>query len=83
MGISVRNLQLKLKLEGTTYTQLLNEIRTDLAKVHLNDQQIAISEISYQLGFSEPSVFHKFLKNRLVTLLTITEKNKLWIFLVP
>ena len=64
MGISVRNLQLKLKSEGTTYTKILNEIRTDLAKEHLNDQQVAISEISYLLGFSEPSVFHKFFKKQ-------------------
>jgi AraC-like DNA-binding protein len=64
MGLGVRNLQMKLRSEKTSYSKLLTEIRIDLAIDHLNDHHIAISEIAYILGFSEPSAFHRFFKKQ-------------------
>jgi AraC-like DNA-binding protein len=62
LAMSVRNLQLKLKEEGTTYSAILDEIRRDLAMHYLKDREVPIAEISYLLGFSEPSVFHRCFK---------------------
>jgi len=60
--MSVRSLQLKLKEEGTTFSAILDEIRRDLAIQYLRDNKTSIAEISYLLGFSEPSVFHRSFK---------------------
>jgi len=34
----------------------------ELAISYLNDKQISLAEISYLLGFSEPSAFHRAFK---------------------
>ncbi len=62
LAMSVRNLQLKLKQEGTSYRRLLNNIRKELAISYLKDEQVSIGEITYLLGFSETSVFHRSFK---------------------
>jgi AraC-like DNA-binding protein len=62
MATSVRKLQMKLKEEGTTYRELLNTNRKNLAMEYLKDIDVSICEISYLLGFSEPSTFHRFFK---------------------
>lgn len=59
MGTSPRTLQRKLKEEGTTHQDLLDEIRRDLSKRYLIEPQMAICEVAYLLGFSEPSAFHR------------------------
>ena len=62
LKISVRKLQMHLENEGTSYKDLLNNIRRELAFGYLSDKQISIAEISYLLGFSEPSAFHRAFK---------------------
>jgi AraC-like DNA-binding protein len=62
VNMSIRNLQLKLKEEGTTYSTLLAEGRRELAQAYLKDRNVPIEEIAYLLGFSEPSVFHRTFK---------------------
>ena len=63
LALSTRNLQNKLKEEGTTFRTLLDDIRRDTAIHYLsNDGDASIAEISYLLGFSEPSVFHRTFK---------------------
>lgn len=62
LALSVRNLQRKLSDEGTNFQQILNETRKTVAIKYLNDGHMAISEISYILGFSEPSAFHRSFK---------------------
>lgn len=62
MNMTVRNLQLKLREEGTTYSGLLAEGRRELAQEYLKDPSVPIEEITYLLGFSEPSVFHRTFK---------------------
>jgi AraC-like DNA-binding protein len=59
LGTSPRTLQRKLKEEGTTHQDLLDEIRRDLSKRYLSEPQMAICEVAYLLGFSEPSAFHR------------------------
>ena len=62
LGIGVRSIQMKLKEEGATFQQLLDEIRKDLALKHLKEDILSTTDISYLLGYSEPSVFFRSFK---------------------
>ena len=62
LGIGVRSIQIKLKEEGATFQQLLDEIRKDLALKHLKEDILSTADISYLLGYSEPSVFFRSFK---------------------
>ena len=59
LGLSARTLQRKLKEEGTSHQNLLDEIRRDLSRRYLREREMAICEVAYLLGFSEPSAFHR------------------------
>lgn len=61
--LSVRSLQLYLQKEDTSYIELVKEVRINLAEKYLKDKNISIDEISYILGFSETSVFHRAFKS--------------------
>ena len=62
LGIGVRSIQMKLKEEGATFQQLLDEVRKDLAIKHLKEDILSTTDISYLLGYSEPSVFFRSFK---------------------
>jgi AraC-like DNA-binding protein len=57
--MSDRTLQRRLAAEHTTFDALLDEIRHQLALRYLADPKIAVSEVAYLLGYSEPSPFHR------------------------
>lgn len=59
LGISVRNLQRRLKALGTTYQILLDECRQNLAMKLISDETIPLYEIAYMVGYAEPSAFYK------------------------
>jgi len=59
---SVRSLQRRLKEEGTTFKQLVDQVRQELAKQYLKEHQRSIGEITYMLGFTEPSNFTRAFK---------------------
>jgi AraC-like DNA-binding protein len=61
MSISVRTLQNRLKAEGVVFSDLLQDVREKLAKKYLRENY-TVEEITYLLGFSEPSVFRKSFK---------------------
>lgn len=61
MSLSVRTLQSRLEEEGRVFSVLLQEIREGLAKKYLRENY-TVEEITYLLGFSEPSVFRKAFK---------------------
>jgi AraC-like DNA-binding protein len=62
MHVSNRTLQRKLKEEGTSFIDLLQDARLSLAKKYLAQPQRSIVEIAYLLGFSEPSTFSRAFK---------------------
>lgn len=62
LGISSRTLRRRLQEEGTTHKQLVDGLRRDLAVQYLRERSLAVSEVSFLLGFSEPSAFHKAFK---------------------
>jgi len=61
MSVSVRTLQNRLKGEGVIFSDLLQDVREKLAKKYLSENY-SVEEITYLLGFSEPSVFQKAFK---------------------
>ncbi|MFD2570692.1 AraC family transcriptional regulator [Spirosoma soli] len=62
LAMGIRTLQLHLKDEGTTYQQLLDGIRKELAVKHLREPNLSTTDIAYLLGFAEPSVFFRSFK---------------------
>ncbi|MBN1311181.1 MAG: AraC family transcriptional regulator [Anaerolineae bacterium] len=61
MAVSVRTLQNRLADEGVVFSQLLKDIRQQLAKKYLREDY-TVEQITYLLGFSEPSVFRRAFK---------------------
>jgi len=61
-GMSVRVLQHKLKEEGVTFSDVLDNVRMELAKSYLAEKHYTIDDITYLVGFSEPSVFRRAFK---------------------
>ena len=59
LHMSLRNLQRKLSAEGTSYKEILNQTRHDLALSYMQDPRYSISEITYLLGFSDTSSFNR------------------------
>ena len=59
LGLSERTLQRRLSDEQTSFAQLLDEVRTELARMYLADDKLAIFEVAFLLGYSEPSAFNR------------------------
>lgn len=62
LRLSKRTLQRRLKQEGTSLQQLLDEVRRELALRHLGESKESIAEVAFLLGFSEVSAFHRAFK---------------------
>lgn len=62
LAVSPRSLQQRLAEESTSFSEILNEARTDLAKEFLKEGDIRNEEIAYLLGYSEESVFSRSFK---------------------
>jgi len=61
MGMSIRTLRRRLKEEGSSYREMLDEIRYGLAREYLGQTQLSIEEISGLLGYTEAGNFsHAF-----------------------
>ncbi len=59
LALSERTLQRRLQDEGVTFAGLLDEVRADLSRMYLGDSQLAVFEIAFLLGYSEPSAFNR------------------------
>ncbi|NRB38051.1 MAG: AraC family transcriptional regulator [Pseudomonadales bacterium] len=57
LNLSTRTLRRQLKDEDTSYQNLLNDCRRDLAIAHLKNTNSSIEEIAYALGFSSAPHF--------------------------
>ncbi|EAR07718.1 probable transcriptional regulator [Reinekea sp. MED297] len=62
LDLPVWTLQRKLKQQGTTFTQLLDNTRRELALIYLRDEGYTIGEIAYLLGFTYPNAFQRAFK---------------------
>ncbi|MCU1716507.1 AraC family transcriptional regulator [Pseudomonas sp. 5P_3.1_Bac2] len=57
--LSERTLQRRLQDEQTSYQQVLDDTRRELAEQYLQQANLTLLEISYLLGFSDPSNFFR------------------------
>ncbi len=62
LGLTPRTLQRKLQELGTSYNDVLDQLRRQLAIRYLREPRMAICEVAYLLGFSESSSFHRAFK---------------------
>ncbi len=61
LGVSQRTFARQLSQEGLTFSELLDNLRSDLANRHLADRDLAISQIAWLLGYSDVGAFsHAF-----------------------
>jgi len=59
LAMAPRTLQRRLAAEGTTFERLVDDVRRRTAERLLRDASLAVGEIGYLLGFSEPSAFQR------------------------
>jgi AraC-like DNA-binding protein len=62
LNIHPQTLRRRLKKEGCDYRQIRNELIRDIALSYLQQGELEIKQISYTLGFSEPSAFIRSFK---------------------
>jgi len=55
MALTDRTLQRRLRAEDTTFQQLLDEARRELARKYLADHRFALGQVAYMLGFADQS----------------------------
>jgi AraC-like DNA-binding protein len=61
LGMSERTLARKLSDEGLNFSEILQQLRRDLAARYLDDRKLHVSKIAWLLGFNEVSAFtHAF-----------------------
>lgn len=57
LGMSRTTLYRRLKDEGTTFAELIDELRFQLASDYLSARKVSVNETAYLVGFSEASSF--------------------------
>ena len=62
LHMSSRTLQRKLAEANTTYLQLVDDTRKDLALRYIEDPRHSVTDITFSLGFSQPSAFTRAFK---------------------
>jgi AraC-like DNA-binding protein len=62
MGLSRQTLFRKLKAEGVTFENVLDDLRRNLAIHYLGEENVPVNEVAYLLGFSEPAAFSRAFK---------------------
>jgi AraC-like DNA-binding protein len=62
LNMSAPTLRRRLKREGTTFQQLKDEARCEAAKLCLERPDLSINEVAMQMGFTDPSAFHRSFK---------------------
>ena len=61
LGMSKRTLARRLSDEGLNFTEILQQLRRDLAVRYLDDRKLHVAKIAWLLGFHEVSAFtHAF-----------------------
>ena len=62
LGLSRQTLYRRLKAEGLTFEQLLDELRHRLALKLVRDQHMPVKQAAWRLGFSDPAAFSRAFK---------------------
>jgi len=59
LGLSARTLQRRLNDESTSFGVLLDSFRREASVRLLRDRGLAVEEVAFMLGYSEPSTFYR------------------------
>ena len=62
LGMSSRTLNRQLREHGTSYLQILNEVRKELAIQYLRQSDLSTDEIAERLGYTETTNFRRAFK---------------------
>ena len=62
LNLSLRSLQRKLAQSGTSFSEVLSQVRNEMACHYLKSPRHQVIKISYLLGFSDPSNFSRAFK---------------------
>lgn len=62
VGLSARSFRRQLKESGTSFQQILDEVRLDFALQYLQNTNLTPKEIGYRLGYSNVSNFRRAMK---------------------
>jgi AraC-like DNA-binding protein len=62
LAMSSRSLQRRLQAEGLSFSQLVEQVRRELAERHLADATLDLTDIAFLLGYSEQSAFQRAFK---------------------
>ena len=54
---------IRVKFEATSFRELVSQCRHQLAQQYLQDAELSLQQIAYQLGFEEQSSFQKAFKS--------------------
>lgn len=61
--MSTRTLERRLQGAGTSFRQIDNDVRMQLAGEYLGAGYLSIKEVAYLLGYSQPGTFYRAFKN--------------------
>jgi len=62
LGVSRPTLFRRLKAEGVTFAEVLDQLRHRLALGYLGGRKVSVNETAYLVGFSEPAAFSRAFK---------------------
>ena len=62
LNMSAPTLRRRLKREGTTFQRLKDQCRRDASVELLSDSTLSINKVAEQMGFTDPSAFHRSFK---------------------
>lgn len=62
LRMSARTLERRLEGEGTTFGEVLDDLRRRLAMDYLGRRDVSLSQIAFLLGFSQVGAFHRAFK---------------------
>jgi AraC-like DNA-binding protein len=62
LGCSRQTLYRRLKAEGVTFAELLDDLRRRLALRFVREQGLTVKETAWRLGFSDPAAFSRAFK---------------------
>jgi AraC-like DNA-binding protein len=62
LNTSPQTLRRRLKQENTSFQEIKDLLRRDMAIYYLSRPDLAINDIAFKVGFTEPSTFHRAFK---------------------
>ena len=81
-GMDRRTLHRHLDRYGETFSSIVDEVRSDLALHYFEDHRRSLSEVALLLGFSAPSAFSRWFRNRFgcsPTSWRTAERSRTWL----